>query len=120
MSGGGDGSNVCDGGDFVYNHDNINFQTKHPNDVMEEWKKLYKMVNSLFEEVTSQNFSHTHLCKGVSGEQRTFERGRPEKERPGPDSALGEARPLAVLPQHLRPLHQRLQLGEAAQVCVEP
>ena len=51
MSGGGDGSNVCDGGDFVYNLDNINFQTKHPNDVMEEWKKLYKMVNSLFEEV---------------------------------------------------------------------
>ena len=118
MSGGG--GNVCDGGDFVYNHDNINFQTKHPNDVMEEWKKLYKMVNSLFEEVTRQNFSHTHLCKGVNGEQRAFERGRPEKERPGPDSALGEARPLAVLPQHLRPLHQRLQLGEAAQVCVEP
>ena len=58
MSGGG--GNVCVGGDFVYNLDNINFQTKHPNDVMEEWKKLYKMVNSLFEEVT-KIFPHSPL-----------------------------------------------------------
>ena len=67
-----------------------------------------------------QKFSHTHLCKGVNGEHRAFERGGAEKERSDPDSALGEARPLAVLPQHLRLLHQRFQLGEAAQVCVEP
>ena len=39
---------------------NITFQTKHPNDVMEEWKKLYKMVNSLFEEVILQTKKIPH------------------------------------------------------------
>ena len=72
--------------------------------------------------MNNHNSSHVlylDICKGVHGEQRAFERGRAKEERPDPDSALGEARPLAVLPQHLRPLYQRLQLGEAAQVCVE-
>ena len=94
---------------------------------MEEWKKLYKMVNSLFEEVTTTNTNNHNsshalnldICKGVHGEQWAFKRGRAKEERPDPDSAVGEARPLAVLPQHLRPLYQRLQLGEATQVCVE-
>ena len=46
-------------------------QTKHPNDVMQEWKRLYKMVNSLFEEVRPWRPTKTlpnwlDLCKGVN------------------------------------------------------
>ena len=58
----GGGSFCDDDGVFVFNQANTTFQTKHPNDVMEEWKKLYKMVNSLFEEVIlPKHFAKTFL-----------------------------------------------------------
>ena len=96
------------------------FQTQHPNDVMEEWKKLYKMVNRLFEEVKRRCFYHqAHRSQGVNSKQRSLVRRRATEERPDPDSVVGEEGPPAVLPQHLRPLQQRLQLGEAVEVRLE-
>ena len=87
---------------------------------MEEWKKLYKMVNRLFEEVKRRCFNHqAHLSQGVNSKQRSLVRRRATEERPDPDSVVGEEGPPAVLPQHLRPLQQRLQLGEAVEVRLE-
>jgi hypothetical protein len=99
-------------------------RAQHPNDVMEEWKKLYKLVNSLFDEVAAAS----------SGQLSVPERRKNDLiltlllSKVCADNAclalllntfFSSEGAATNLSEDLRPLCKRLQLGEAAEVCLE-